>query len=299
MFDLIDTAITGDQFLLALHDTLIMVAVSLGFGALIGVPLGIVLVVCRPGGIVANPVVHQALNPLINVLRSLPFIILLIVILPFTRLLVGTTIGTAGAIVPLIVFVAPYIARLVESSLLEVDEGILEAADAMGATPLQTVWHFMLPEAAASLILALTTATIGLLGATAMAGTVGGGGIGDLAITYGYQRFDAFATLTTALVLIVIVQLIQTLGTRLAQQIGKITLRLGGLQGRHQRDAHGADAGAHGFHFFLPQGVQRGSVEHLRYHLGAKPRRAGVVAPHGGFQLAQHAPGDIGIVADH
>ncbi len=179
MFDLIDTAITGDQFLLALHDTLIMVAVSLGFGALIGVPLGIVLVVCRPGGIVANPVVHQALNPLINVLRSLPFIILLIVILPFTRLLVGTTIGTAGAIVPLIVFVAPYIARLVESSLLEVDEGILEAADAMGATPLQTVWHFMLPEAAASLILALTTATIGLLGATAMAGTVGGGGIGD------------------------------------------------------------------------------------------------------------------------
>lgn len=135
MFDLIDTAITGDQFLLALHDTLIMVAVSLGFGALIGVPLGIVLVVCRPGGIVANPVVHQALNPLINVLRSLPFIILLIVILPFTRLLVGTTIGTAGAIVPLIVFVAPYIARLVESSLLEVDEGILEAADAMGATP--------------------------------------------------------------------------------------------------------------------------------------------------------------------
>lgn len=218
MFDLIDTAITGDQFLLALHDTLIMVAVSLGFGALIGVPLGIVLVVCRPGGIVANPVVHQALNPLINVLRSLPFIILLIVILPFTRLLVGTTIGTAGAIVPLIVFVAPYIARLVESSLLEVDEGILEAADAMGAT-LQTVWHFMLPEAAASLILALTTATIGLLGATAMAGTVGGGGIGDLAITYGYQRFDAFATLTTALVLIVIVQLIQTLGTRLARRL--------------------------------------------------------------------------------
>ncbi|PSD00572.1 methionine ABC transporter permease [Klebsiella pneumoniae] len=220
MFDLIDTAITGDQFLLALHDTLIMVAVSLGFGALIGVPLGIVLVVCRPGGIVANPVVHQALNPLINVLRSLPFIILLIVILPFTRLLVGTTIGTAGAIVPLIVFVAPYIARLVESSLLEVDEGILEAADAHGRNPaadcLGTLW---LPEAAASLILALTTATIGLLGATAMAGTVGGGGIGDLAITYGYQRFDAFATLTTALVLIVIVQLIQTLGTRLARRL--------------------------------------------------------------------------------
>lgn len=218
MFDLIDTAITGDQFLLALHDTLIMVAVSLGFGALIGVPLGIVLVVCRPGGIVANPVVHQALNPLINVLRSLPFIILLIVILPFTRLLVGTTIGTAGAIVPLIVFVAPYIARLVESSLLEVDEGILEAADAMGATPADC--------------LALYAAGGGGIADSgphhgdhrsarrhSHGGYSGRRGNRDLAITYGYQRFDAFATLTTALVLIVIVQLIQTLGTRLARRL--------------------------------------------------------------------------------
>lgn len=219
MFEWIDTAITGEQFLLALHDTLVMIGISLAFGALLGIPLGIVLVICRPGGILPNRVVHQVLNPIVNVLRSLPFIILLITILPFTRLLVGTTIGTAGAIVPLIVFIAPYISRLVESSLLEVDAGILEAADAMGATTLQTIWHFMLPEAASSLILALTTATIGLLGATAMAGTVGGGGIGDLAITYGYQRFDAFATLTTAVILIVIVQLIQTAGTRIARRI--------------------------------------------------------------------------------
>ena len=145
MFDFIDTAVTGDQFLLALHDTLVMIAVSLGFGSLLGIPLGIVLVVCRPGGILPNRFVHQVLNPTINVVRSLPFIILLITILPFTRLVVGTTIGTAGAIVPLIVFIAPYISRLVESSLLEVDEGILEAADAMGATALQTIWHFMLP----------------------------------------------------------------------------------------------------------------------------------------------------------
>nr|WP_318381408.1 methionine ABC transporter permease [uncultured Enterobacter sp.] len=219
MFDVIDTAVTGDQFLQALHDTLVMISVSLAFGSLFGIPLGIVLVVCRPGGIAPGNRVHQLLNPVINVLRSLPFIILLITILPFTRLLVGTTIGTAGAIVPLIVFIAPYIARLVESALLEVDDGILEAANAMGATTMQTIWHFMLPEAASSLILALTTATIGLLGATAMAGTVGGGGIGDLAITYGYQRFDAFATLVTALVLIVIVQLIQTVGTRLSRRI--------------------------------------------------------------------------------
>ncbi|WP_428984229.1 methionine ABC transporter permease [Pantoea agglomerans] len=202
-----------------MQDTLIMVALSLGFGSLLGLPLGIVLVICRPGGIQPNRLVHQLLNPIVNIIRSLPFIILLITILPLTRLLVNTTIGTAGAIVPLVIFIAPYISRLVENALLEVDEGILESANAMGATTLQTIWHFMIPEAASSLVLALTTATIGLLGATAMAGTVGGGGIGDLAITYGYQRFDAFATISTALVLIVIVQLLQTLGTRLSRRI--------------------------------------------------------------------------------
>ncbi|WNK42170.1 methionine ABC transporter permease [Pantoea agglomerans] len=219
MSELFETAVTGDQFLTAMQDTLIMVALSLGFGSLLGLPLGIVLVICRPGGIQPNRLVHQLLNPIVNIIRSLPFIILLITILPLTRLLVNTTIGTAGAIVPLVIFIAPYISRLVENALLEVDEGILESANAMGATTLQTIWYFMMPEAASSLVLALTTATIGLLGATAMAGTVGGGGIGDLAITYGYQRFDAFATISTALVLIVIVQLLQTLGTRLSRRI--------------------------------------------------------------------------------
>lgn len=219
MSELFETAVTGDQFLTAMQGTLIMVALSLGFGSLLGLPLGIVLVICRPGGIQPNRLVHQLLNPIVNIIRSLPFIILLITILPLTRLLVNTTIGTAGAIVPLVIFIAPYISRLVENALLEVDEGILESANAMGATTLQTIWYFMIPEAASSLVLALTTATIGLLGATAMAGTVGGGGIGDLAITYGYQRFDAFATISTALVLIVIVQLLQTLGTRLSRRI--------------------------------------------------------------------------------
>ncbi|OXH78398.1 methionine ABC transporter permease [Pantoea agglomerans] len=219
MSELFETAVTGDQFLTAMQDTLIMVALSLCFGSLLGLPLGIVLVICRPGGIQPNRLVHQLLNPIVNIIRSLPFIILLITILPLTRLLVNTTIGTAGAIVPLVIFIAPYISRLVENALLEVDEGILESANAMGATTLQTIWYFMIPEAASSLVLALTTATIGLLGATAMAGTVGGGGIGDLAITYGYQRFDAFATISTALVLIVIVQLLQTLGTRLSRRI--------------------------------------------------------------------------------
>lgn len=218
MFDFIDTAVTGDQFLLALHDTTVMIAVSLGFGSLLGIPLGIVLVVCRPCGILPNRFVHRVLNPTINVVRSLPFIILLITILPFTRLVVGTTIGTAGAIVPLIVFIAPYISRLVESSLLEVDE---DPRSRRCHGRHRFTDHLALYAAGSRVISdpALTTATIGLLGATAMAGTVGGGGIGDLAITYGYQRFDAFATLVTALVLIVIVQLIQTLGTRFARRI--------------------------------------------------------------------------------
>lgn len=214
-----DTAITADQFLLALHDTLVMVSVSLAAGSLIGIPLGIYVVASRPGGLMENALAYGLINPVMNIVRSLPFIILMVTIIPFTRLVVHTTIGTAGAIVPLIIFIAPYIARLVENSLLEVDAGIIEAAKSMGATPLQAIWHFLLPEALSSLILALTTATIGLIGATAMAGTVGGGGIGDLAITYGYQRFDTFATVTTALVLILIVQTLQSLGNLLARRI--------------------------------------------------------------------------------
>ncbi|WP_145601555.1 methionine ABC transporter permease, partial [Yersinia frederiksenii] len=161
---------------------------------------------------------YNILNPVINIIRSLPFIILMVAIIPLTRLIVNTTIGTPGAIVPLIIFIAPYIGRLVENSLLDVNPGILEAAKSMGATPLQAIGYFLLPEALSSLILALTTATIGLIGATAMAGTVGGGGIGDLAITYGYQRFDTFVTVTTAIVLIITVQLIQSLGNLFARK---------------------------------------------------------------------------------
>ncbi|CNJ90645.1 methionine ABC transporter permease [Yersinia alsatica] len=215
---MIETAITLDQFIQALHDTLVMVSISLVIGSLIGIPLGILLVVTRPGGLIKNRVFYNILNPVINIIRSLPFIILMVAIIPLTRLIVNTTIGTPGAIVPLIIFIAPYIGRLVENSLLDVNPGILEAAKSMGATPLQAIWYFLLPEALSSLILALTTATIGLIGATAMAGTVGGGGIGDLAITYGYQRFDTFVTVTTAIVLIITVQLIQSLGNLFARK---------------------------------------------------------------------------------
>ncbi|PNZ57308.1 D-methionine ABC transporter permease MetI [Staphylococcus aureus] len=207
------------QLLQELYETLYMVSIALFLGAVIGIPLGVLLVITRKQGIWPNIVIHQVLNPLINILRSLPFIILLIAIVPFTKLVVGTSIGTTAAIVPLTVYVAPYIARLVENSLLEVDEGIIEAAKAMGASPLQIIRYFLIPEALGSLVLAITTAIIGLIGSTAMAGAVGGGGIGDLALVYGYQRFDTTVIIITVIVLVIIVQVIQTLGNVLARFI--------------------------------------------------------------------------------
>ncbi|AJP21673.1 TPA: ABC transporter permease [Staphylococcus aureus] len=207
------------QLLQSLYETLYMVSIALFLGAVIGIPLGVLLVITRKQGIWPNIVIHQVLNPLINILRSLPFIILLIAIVPFTKLVVGTSIGTTAAIVPLTVYVAPYIARLVENSLLEVDEGIIEAAKAMGASPLQIIRYFLIPEALGSLVLAITTAIIGLIGSTAMAGAVGGGGIGDLALVYGYQRFDTTVIIITVIVLVIIVQVIQTLGNVLARVI--------------------------------------------------------------------------------
>ncbi|GIN62614.1 ABC transporter permease [Robertmurraya siralis] len=216
-----ETVITLEQFLQASIDTLYMVGMSLLIGSLVGIPLGIALVVTRPGGILENKIFYSILNPLINIVRSLPFIILMVAIIPFTRMIVGTSIGTNAAIVPLIIFISPFIARLVENSLLEVNPGIIEAAESMGATPFQIIWHFLLPEAFGSLILSITTATIGLIGATAMAGTVGGGGVGDLAIVYGYQRFDTFAMVTTVIILVIFVQIIQSTGNALARKARK------------------------------------------------------------------------------
>lgn len=213
------TTLTGEQFLQAIIETIQMVGVSLFVGSLIGIPFGILLVITRPGGVLENKALYAILNPIINIIRSLPFIILLVAIVPFTRLIVHTSIGTSAAIVPLIIYIAPYIGRLVENSLLEVNPGILEAAEAMGATPFQVIWYFLLPEAVGSLILSLTTATIGLIGATAMAGTVGGGGVGDLAIVYGYQRFDTVVVVATVIILIILVQGIQSLGNTLARKI--------------------------------------------------------------------------------
>lgn len=211
--------ITTEQLLVGFGDTLYMVAISLIFSALIGLPLGILLVITRKGHILDNKWIFNILNPIINILRSVPFIILLVAIIPLTRFIVGTAIGTTAAIVPLVFYAAPYIARLVENSLLEVDQGIIEAAQSMGATVSQIIFRFLIPEGLSSLILTFTTATIGLVGASAMAGAVGAGGVGDLALTYGYQRFDTMTMIVTVAALVIIVQLLQSTGNIISRKI--------------------------------------------------------------------------------
>ncbi|GBF10290.1 methionine ABC transporter permease [Tepidibacillus sp. HK-1] len=203
----------------ALVETLTMVGFSLVFALFIGFPLGIALVVTRKGNLLENTVVFTILNAIINVFRSVPFIILMVAIIPLTRLIVGTSIGTAAAIVPLVFYSGPYIARLVEQSLLEVDPGVIEAAEAMGATPWQIIFTILLPEALASIVLGITIAIIGLVGASAMAGAVGGGGLGDLAIAYGYQRFETVIMVVTVVLLIILVQGFQSLGNILSRKI--------------------------------------------------------------------------------
>ena len=212
------TLITPEIFLTALGETLQMLGVALALGAVLGIAIGTVLALTRPGGVLPNRPVNLILGLGVNLVRSLPFIILLVAILPFTRLLVGTSIGVWAAIVPLTVMIAPYIGRLVENSLLEVPQGVIEAARAMGASPFQIFWRFLLPEARSSLILALTIASVGLVDATAMAGTVGAGGIGDLALSYGYQRYDGFAMVITCVTLIILVQGLQMIGTGVARR---------------------------------------------------------------------------------
>ncbi|KAF1026555.1 MAG: Methionine import system permease protein MetP [Acinetobacter bereziniae] len=211
------SSLSIDQFVTAMQETLQMVFFAMLFGTIWGFIQAITLLVTRPNGILPNRAVYQILNPIVNALRSLPFIILLIAVFPLTKALVGTTIGTWAAIVPLTIYVGPYIGRLVETALLEVNEGIIESAQAMGASPWQIIFKFIIPESRGSLILSLTTATISLIGATAMAGAVGAGGIGDLAISYGYQRFDQSVVYLTVIVLLVLVQIVQSLGNWLSK----------------------------------------------------------------------------------
>lgn len=196
-----------------------MVSVSLVFAVVIGLPLGILLVVTRKGHLWENKMAFTILSGIVNIFRSIPFIILMVAVIPFTRLVVGTSIGTAAAIVPMVLFSGPYIARLIENSLLEVDPGVMDAAQSMGATPRQIISRFLIPEALSSLLLGLTIATIGLVGASAMAGAIGGGGLGDLAITFGYQRFDTTVMLITVGILVIMVQGLQSAGNILSKKI--------------------------------------------------------------------------------
>ena len=210
--------ISSDKLVESANQTIYMIGWSLFFGMLLAIPLSLVMTLCTKGSLKENLVLFWIINGIVNIVRSVPFVILLVFIAPVTKIVVGTRIGTTAAIVPLVLYIAPYLARLIEASLLEVKSSVLEAAQAMGASTLQIIWYFLLPEAKASLILALTTGTIGLLGATAMAGTIGGGGVGDLALTYGYQRFNTPLMFATVVILIVIVQLIQAIGNYLSHK---------------------------------------------------------------------------------
>ncbi|MGD6834018.1 methionine ABC transporter permease [Sutcliffiella halmapala] len=211
----------GDAVWQAVLETLQMVGIALFISVLIGLPLGILLVLTRPGKNLDNKYVYGLLNILINVVRSIPFIILLFFILPFTKLVVGTTMGVAGVMVPLVVYTAPYIARLMENSLLEVDRGVLEAYEAMGIKSKDIIWNVMIREASPSIVLGLTIATIGLIGATAMAGLVGAGGLGDLGYRYGHLRYVEEVMYVTVFLLIILVQGIQTLGNVVARTLKK------------------------------------------------------------------------------
>lgn len=201
-----------DLFITSFWETLVMVGISGALGALIGIPLGVSLRLTDRGGVLESAAFNRTVGGLVNAVRSTPFIILLVAIIPFTRLLTGSSIGTAAAVVPLTLAAAPFVARLVEASLREVDSGLIEAAQAMGATVPQIVFKVLLPEAVPGIVAGLTITLVSLTGYSAMAGAIGGGGLGDLGIRYGYQRFLPDIMLAVVVVLIFFVQAIQSLG---------------------------------------------------------------------------------------
>jgi D-methionine transport system permease protein len=211
----------GADITQALWETILMTAIPLAISIVIGLPLGILLVMTRKGGQAENRVFYSIANAIINVTRSIPFIILLFLLIPVTRIVAGTTIGVEGVILPLVVYTAPYIARLMESALLEVNKGVIEAYESMGIPTMKIIWSVIVREARSTIIIGLTIATIGLIGATAMAGLVGAGGLGDLAYQYGHLRFEPVVMYVVIIVLIVLVQVMQTLGNIWARNLRK------------------------------------------------------------------------------
>lgn len=214
--------IKWSRLILNCNQTLYMVGWALLIGTLVGLVLALILVLTRKGGIIQNKaarVVYTIVNVYVNIIRSVPFVILLVTIMPLTRAIMGTTIGSTAALVPLVLYISPYLARLIENSLLECSGGIIEAAQAMGANVWQIIHFFLVPETLGSIVLALTTGAIGLLGASAMAGYVGGGGIGDLSLTYGYEKMNTPLMILTVVILVVFVQLIQLLGNMISRKL--------------------------------------------------------------------------------
>jgi D-methionine transport system permease protein len=205
----------------AFFETLYMVAISLGVSLLVGLPLGVLLFVTDRGLLFENVWIKQIAGILVNLIRSVPFIILLVALLPLTQLITGTTIGPTAASVSLSFAAIPFFARLVETSLREIDKGVIEAAVAVGATPWMIIREVLLPEAKPGIVQAITVTAISLLGYSAMAGIVGGGGIGDFAIRFGYYRYDNTIMFTTVVLLIVIVQLMQVIGDGVARAVNK------------------------------------------------------------------------------
>ncbi|WP_345065719.1 methionine ABC transporter permease [Acidovorax lacteus] len=208
-----------ELFLTSAWETLLMVGLSGLAGAVLGIPLGVLLRLTDRGGVLEQPTFHRVAGGIVNAVRSTPFIILLVAIIPFTRWLVGSSIGTAAAVVPLTIAAAPFVARLVEASLREVDPGLIEAAQAMGASTSQIVFKVLLPEAVPGIVAGLTITLVSLTGYSAMAGAIGGGGLGDLGIRYGYQRFLPEVMLAVVLLLIVFVQAMQSLGDWLVRRL--------------------------------------------------------------------------------
>lgn len=207
-----------DLILQATLDTLYMVAVSGLISTLVGLPLGVMLYVTRPRQILAKPVLNQLLSIITNIGRSIPFIILMVAIIPFTRMLVGTSIGINAASVPLTIAAIPFVARLVEAALNEISPGLIEAAQAMGATPWQIICKVLIPEARGGIMTGLTITLVTLVSYSAMAGAVGGGGLGDLGIRYGYNRFNPTIMLITVVILVIMVQGFQSLGDYLVRK---------------------------------------------------------------------------------
>ena len=205
----------------ATFESLYMVGIAALLGTAFGLPLGVFLATSRKGELFAAPAVNRVLGIVVNATRSTPFIILVVAIIPFTRLIAGTSIGSTAAIVPLVIASTPFIARLVEGAIREVDAGLIETASSFGASPLQIVFKVLIPEALPGLLLALTLAVVSLLGYSAMVGAVGGGGLGDLGIRYGYQRFMPEMMLAVVVVLIALVQLVQSAGDYLARRVNR------------------------------------------------------------------------------